>query len=169
MLKCSVTKCLMSLLVSESVSTHSQRRSFPPIIPHTTGAVLWHGNARLLTLVSCRWKWEYTEICSWIHLTVELQVIRSLHLNFAILSCLSPPEANELLEHIRCGSPYLNRVYAWDEYFMQSLETSTSQQHNQTSVNGITSGVGAAIPSLGTVTNGLYLYYFYVIRNVLLN
>ena len=41
MLKCSVTKCLMSLLVSESVSTHSQQRAFlthpthyrrPPIV-----------------------------------------------------------------------------------------------------------------------------------------
>lgn len=109
------------------------------------------------------------EICSRIHLIIKLQVIRSLHLNFTILSCLSPAEATELLERIRCGSPYLNQVYAWDEYFMQSLETSTSQQCNRTSVNGITSGVGATIPSLGTATNGLYLHYFYMIMNVLLN
>ena len=72
------------------------------------------------------------EIFRRIHLTVELQVIRSLRLNFAILSCLSPTEATELLERIRCGSPCLKQVYAWEEYFMQSLQTSTPQLHNQT-------------------------------------
>ena len=37
---------------------------------------------------------------------------------------------------------------------MQSPETSTSQERNQTLINGITSDVGTTIPSLGTVTNG---------------
>ena len=50
-----------------------------------------------------------------------------------------------------------------------SFETSTSQQRNQILVNGITSGVDTTIPSLDTVTNGLYLYYFYVMRHTLLN
>lgn len=108
------------------------------------------------------------EICSQIYLIVELQVIRSLSLNFAILSCLSPTEATELLERIRCGSPCLKQVYAWDEYSMRSLQTSTPQLRNQTSFNGDTYGETATISSLGTVTNGLYLYYFYVIRNILL-
>ena len=52
---------------------------------------------------------------------------------------------------------------------MQSPETSIPQQRNQTLVNGIASGVGTTVPSLGTVTNGLYLYYFYVMRHALLN